>query len=75
MLIAHHHTASNDGKNAIRQFPNEWRMADKNDLVAPPKSMARRSMRTYSSPLTAFRPPTVSSASRSSLAIAYGICP
>jgi len=32
-LITPYHTAATDGKDAVRQLPNEWRMADKNDLV------------------------------------------
>ena len=31
--IAHHHTATTDGKDVVREFRHEWRMADKDDLV------------------------------------------
>ena len=36
-MIAYHDTAVNDGKYAIRQFRNEWRMADEDHLVESTK--------------------------------------
>jgi hypothetical protein len=37
LLIAHDHTATTNGKDAIRQLPNEWRVADEDDLAESAK--------------------------------------
>jgi len=35
--VTANHTASTDGKEVVRQLPNKWRMADKDDLVESAK--------------------------------------